>query len=104
MSYAMGADSAGSGAAAGAAGRTGMPRIKVVAAAGGSGVASALAVIVIWAIRNAGIALPEEIAGAISTIMIAVITFLAGYYVPPGASEATMLDANNRAVSASVST
>ena len=66
------------------------------AAAGGSGVASALAVLVIWGLRSAGVTMPPDVEGALSTVLIAAITFLAGYFMPPGASETVIRATDGR--------
>jgi hypothetical protein len=73
------------------------PRQKVVAAAGGSGVASAIAVLVIWGLRRSGVAMPPEVEASLSTVIIAAITFPAGYMMPPGGSETTVRAQDGRA-------
>ncbi len=71
-----------------------------MAAAGGSGVASAIVVLIIYAIKQGGYDVPDAVSGALSTILVALLTFAAGYYTPPGASEDTIVNENGNVVSA----
>ena len=68
------------------------PRRKVVAAAGGSGVATALAVLVLYLLKQAGVELPDRIEDAFSTVFVAMVTFASGYLCPPDASEGVVRD------------
>lgn len=79
---------------------TGVPKQKVIAAAGGSGVATALAVLVLYGLQSAGFNPPNDVKDALTTVFVAVITFLAGYVCPPGAAEGTLRDADGAVKSA----
>ena len=79
---------------------TAQPRQKVLAAAGGSGVASALSVLIIWGLKSAGLNIESTIQEAFSTVLISVVTFAAGYYTPPGSSETTIINSAGNAQSA----
>ena len=81
---------------------TGIPKQKVIAAAGGSGVATALALILLYALQSAGVSLPDNIRDAVTTVIVAVLTFLAGYVCPPGASEGSTRDSTGAVKSAIV--
>jgi hypothetical protein len=68
-----------------------VPRQKVVAAAGGSVLGAAFAIIILWIVESiasqAGIKVPPEVAEAVKAIVTGICTFSAGYYTPPGESE-----------------
>ncbi len=82
---------------------TSMPKTKVVAATGGAAVGSALSVVVLWILQSAlaqlHIEVPPSVLDAITAIFTAGSTFAAGYYVPPGADEGTVI-ADGKAKSA----
>src|SRR5205085_1359128 len=73
---------------------TSAPRQKVVAATGGSAVGAALSVITFWALQGifskAQITIPGEVKDALTLLITTLFTYLAGYYTPPGASEAVV--------------
>lgn len=79
-----------------------IPKQKVIAAAGGSGVATALAVLVLYALQSAGFNPPADVKDAVTTVFVAFITFLAGYVCPPGAAEGSVRDATGAIRSAIV--
>lgn len=70
------------------------PRQKVVAATGGSLGGGAIAVVLLWmlkgALEKAGIAMPDNVTEAVTVLITGFTTFLAGYFMPPGADEAVM--------------
>jgi hypothetical protein len=71
---------------------TAAPVQKVIGAAAGSGVGGSLAVILIWAASSFGhIVFPDYVALAITLLVSTIATFVAGYLVPPKASEIPVL-------------
>lgn len=76
------------------------PTAKVLAATGGSTVAAAVATLALWGLRSVNLEMPEEVELAITTLIVAAVTFLAGYQMPPGSSETVMVDRSGVAVSA----
>lgn len=65
---------------------SGVPTRKVVSATLASALASALATIFVWAFNtyvSPQTPLPDIVAGAITTVFTAVITFAAAYFVSP---------------------
>lgn len=83
----------------GAATPTSAPQRKVLAATGGAAVATAVATLVLWGLDPAS-TLPPGVREAISTLVVAVFTFLAGYFTPPGAAETAVRTEDGRTVSA----
>jgi hypothetical protein len=69
---------------------TAAPKQKVLAATGGTSVASAISVIVLWGFDSLG-SLPDEVKGAVCTVVIAINTFLAGYYTSLGSFETNIV-------------
>ena len=74
--------------------QTAAPRQKVVAAAGGSVFGSTISVILLWifdsAMKYIGVTIPIDVSNAFTAIVTGIFTFSAGYYMPPGASEAVI--------------
>ena len=66
---------------------TNTPKNKVLAATGGAAVGSAISVILIWTIQKAGLEVPANVADALGVITTAILTFVSGWAVPPGAGE-----------------
>jgi hypothetical protein len=58
------------------------PHRKVVAATIGSGVGSAVTIILLWILTEAKVTTPPEVAVAISLIVSAACAFAAGYITP----------------------
>ncbi len=83
---------------------TATPKNKVIAATTGAAVGSSVAVIFVWILQTildrAGIHMDKEVATAFSVVFTAVVTMLAGYYTPPGASEGVLVDPNGNVKSA----
>ena len=100
MSQAIGLMDAGQDTSGVKAAATGAPRQKVLAAAGGSGVATAAVVLLTYVLSSAGITFPSNVQDAVSTIVVAALTFLAGYLCPPGASETSIRDSGGAMKSA----
>ena len=63
------------------------PTNKAIAATGGSAFGAALATLLLYALDPAGDKLPPSVAGAVTTIVTALVTLAAAYFTPPGASE-----------------
>ena len=75
-----------------AATRSAAPTNKAVAATGGSAFGAAVSVLAIWLLRDeAGVAIPEQVQAAITTIITAILTLAAAYYTPPGSGEAVVM-------------
>ena len=70
---------------------TSTPKNKVVAATGGAAVGAALAIILTWAIQKAGVDVPANVADALSVVITAILTFLSGWSMPPGAGEVNLM-------------
>ena len=66
---------------------TNTPKSKVLAATGGAAVGSAVAVVLIWAIQKMGIEVPADVTEALGVILTAILTFVSGWSMPPGAGE-----------------
>lgn len=60
------------------------PVPKVLSATAGSGFGGAVGAIIVWGLQQAGYNVPSEIGIAIATVCGIVVTFLAGYFTPPG--------------------
>jgi hypothetical protein len=88
--------------------QTTAPKNKVVAATGGAAVGSAIAVILTWILSSVlqgyNIDLPTQVTSAFTAIFTSVGTFVAGYYMPPGASEGVIIAPDGSAKSATKST
>ena len=83
---------------------TAAPKKKVIAATGGAAVGSAVSVIILWMLTAYGhVTLPPEVSNALGTIFTTVVTGFAGYFVPPGADEGSVLDASGNVKSAQTS-
>ena len=78
---------------------TNVPTNKTLAATGGSVVGGALATIIIYFIEQHSGKLPDPVASAITVLMSAVVTFMAGWLTPHGANEVIMKDASGKSVS-----
>jgi hypothetical protein len=74
---------------------TSVPTNKTLAATGGSAVGAALATILLYLIDPES-KLPQPVQVAVTTLMTAAITFIAGYFTPPGAREAVVQTADGR--------
>jgi hypothetical protein len=67
---------------------TAAPVQKVIGAAAGSGFGGALAILLIWAASTYGhVVFPDNVELAILLMVSTITTFVAGYLVPPKASE-----------------
>jgi hypothetical protein len=66
------------------------PTNKAVAATGASAFGAAVAILILYALDKDN-HLPAEVRGAITTIVTAILTALAAYYVPPGSGEAVVI-------------
>lgn len=74
---------------------TSAPTNKTVAATGASAFGAAIATLILFFLdkeKN----LPPEVSGAITTIVTAVLTALAAYFVPPGAGEVVVRGADGK--------
>lgn len=56
------------------------PQPKVIAATAGSAVGGAAALILAWILGMMGVEMPTEVQGAVSILLVAVFTFVAGYW------------------------
>ncbi len=72
--------------------QTNVPTNKTLAATGGSVVGAALATIIIYVIEPHSGKLPEAVSGAITVLMSATVTFIAGWLTPHGANEVILKD------------
>lgn len=81
---------------------TNTPKTKVLAATGGAAVGSAVAVILIWAIQKTGLEVPTNVADALGVITTAVLTFVSGWAMPPGAGEVNIMAHDGTVASAVV--
>lgn len=80
---------------------TSAPKQKVVAATAGAGFGSALSVILVYLVeQTTHHDLPVEIKDALQIVIPTIVSFLAGYFTPPGKSEANAVTADNKVVSA----
>ncbi|HEX8381492.1 MAG TPA: hypothetical protein VF619_13200 [Allosphingosinicella sp.] len=77
------------------------PTNKAVAATGASAFGAAVSILILY-FADRGDTLPDEVKGAITTIVTAVVTALAAYFVPPGSGEAVILDSAGKAQTARV--
>ena len=66
---------------------TSTPKKKVLAATGGAAVGSAAAVVLVWTVQKAGLDVPANVADALNVVVTAILTFVAGWFTPPGAGE-----------------
>jgi len=57
------------------------------AATGGAGAGYALAVIVVWLLTMAGVAVPDNVSDAIGLLFTIGLGLLGGWLVPPGAGQ-----------------
>jgi len=64
------------------------PTRKAVAATSGSVLGAAVATLVLYALDPGGTALPPQIRAAVTTLVTAVVTMAAAYFVPAGSDEA----------------
>ena len=80
--------------------KTNVPTNKTLAATGGSIVGAAISTIVIYLIDPTG-KLPPSVSGAITVLVTAIVTFIAGYFTPHGANEGVVNGASVKLVSAS---
>lgn len=71
---------------------TSAPTTKTLAATGGSAVGGAIAVVVLHVISRFTGVLDKDLSDAITVIIGAAVTFLAGYYVPHGSGEGIVKD------------
>ena len=78
---------------------TNTPTNKTVAATGGSVVGGALATIVLYLVDPQN-TIPQPVQGAITTLAVAIVTFIAGYLTPPGSSEGVIRTVEGRVMSA----
>lgn len=67
------------------------PTRKTVAATGGSLFGAAVATVVLYALDPSGKMFPPEIRAAITTIVTALVTLAAAYYVPAASDEAVLV-------------
>jgi hypothetical protein len=72
------------------------PKTKVIAATGGAALGSAFSVVLTWilglALKKIDLTLPDNVTEAFNTIFTTIVTFAAGYYTPPSASERVIVD------------
>jgi hypothetical protein len=76
---------------------TNLPTNKTVAATGGSAVGAAVATILLYLIDPKS-ELPQAVQVAVTTLMTAIVTFIAGYWTPPGATEGVIRTAEGQVV------
>ena len=76
------------------------PSNKTLAATGGSAVGAAVATIALFLIDPKGTKLPPTVSGSVTVLTTAFVTFIAGYFTPPGAGEGIVKSASGQAVSA----
>src|SRR4051794_26670979 len=73
---------------------TSQPTNKVLGAAGGSAVGTAIASLIVWGLDNYHLLsaqpLPDKVQTSITVIVTAVITFAGGYYVRPNPTQTTL--------------
>jgi hypothetical protein len=81
---------------------TNAPKSKVMAATMGAGVGSALVVILVWLLQNAGIMLPDRVTDALSVVVTALLGFASGWVTPPGAGETNIIQNDGTVRSASI--
>jgi multisubunit Na+/H+ antiporter MnhB subunit len=79
---------------------TNAPTNKTLAATGGSAVGAAIATIILYLIEKKSGKLPEAVTGAITILISAGVTFIAGYFTPHGANEGVVKDEGGKVVSA----
>jgi multisubunit Na+/H+ antiporter MnhB subunit len=77
--------------------KTNVPTNKTLAATGGSVVGSAIATIVLYMVEQHWGKLPEAVSGAVTVLVTAIVTFIAGYFTPHGANEVVLQVAGNLA-------
>jgi hypothetical protein len=71
------------------------PTNKAVAATGASAFGAAVAILVLYFLDKDN-HLPAEVRGAITTIVTAILTACAAYFVPPGSGEAVVVRPNGK--------
>ena len=74
---------------------TNVPSQKTLAATGGSAVGSALATILLYWLDPSS-QLPPEVRTAVTVLISAAFTFLAGYITPPSSKEAVVKSASGK--------
>jgi len=78
---------------------TNAPTNKTLAATGGSAVGSAIATIVLYLI-DPNNKIPQPVQVAVTTLTAAIVTFVAGYFTPPGATEGVVRTAEGKVMTA----
>ena len=78
---------------------TNAPTNKTLAATGGSAVGAAMATIILYFI-DPNSQIPQPVQVAVTTLLTAVVTFIAGYMAPPGATEGVIRTAEGQVVAA----
>ncbi len=78
---------------------TKVPTNKTLAATGGSAVGGAIAIITVYVIEQHWGKLPQTVVGAITALISAIVTLIAGWLMPHGANEVIMKDASGKMVS-----
>ena len=66
------------------------PTNKAVAATGASAFGAAVSILILYFLDE-GDGLPDEVRGAITTVVTAIVTALAAYLTPPGSGEAVVI-------------
>ena len=73
------------------------PTRKAMAATGGSVFGAAVGTLVLYALDPAGTAMPPQIRAAVTTIVTAIVTLAAAYFMPAASDEAvTMVEGKTR--------
>lgn len=78
---------------------TNAPTNKTLAATGGSAVGSAIATIALY-LYDPQSQLPPTVQVAVTTLVTAIVTFIAGYFTPPGAKEGVVRTATGTVAAA----
>ena len=81
---------------------TSVPKSKVLAATSGSAVGSAVAMMLLWVLQSFKITLPAEMSDALSVLITSGVAFVSGYFMPPAASEANVVQQDGTVRSATV--
>jgi hypothetical protein len=74
-----------------------LPTNKTIAATGGSAVGAAASTIILYLIDPKS-QLPPPVQVAVTTLLTAFLTFIAGYLTPPGATEGVIRTAEGKVV------